>query len=149
MAASDARQLIGELDRDRVSEEDLVSLPVHHCYVRATVGGQREPSYSLAVRKPEPGDPAMAERVKARAVDYTTSAETLASQDAEAERQVKEFRDRVKQENEEADSGKTGQGPNQGKGKGPGGTGGKGKKGRQGRRNESDPAPNPSEGEGE
>ena len=146
VAASDARQLIGELDRDRVSEEDLVSLPVHHCYVRATVGGQREPTYSLAVRKPDDGDPSVAERVKARAVDYTTSAETLASLDAEAERQVKEFRDRVKQEDEEADSGKTGQGPNQGKGKGPGG---KGKNRRQRRRNESDPAPNPSEGEGE
>ncbi len=149
VAASDARQLIGELDRDRVSEEDLVSLPVHHCYVRATVGGQREPTYSLAVRKPEPGDPAVAERVKVRALDYTTSEETLASQDVEAERQVKEFRDRVKQEDEEADSGKSGQGPDQGKGKGPGGSGGKGKKRLQRRRNESDPAPKPSEGEGE
>ena len=150
VAAADAQELIGELDRDRVSEEDLVSLPVHHCYVRATVDGQREPTYSLAVRRPEPGDEAVAERVKARAVDYTTSAETLASLDAEAERLVKEFRDRVKQENEEADSGNTGQDSNQGKGKGSGGSGGKGKKGRRRRKEpDPDPEPNPSEGEGE
>ena len=149
VAADDALHLIGELDQDRVSVEDIVSLPVHHCYVRATVDGQREPTYSLAVRKPDDGDPVMAERVKARAVDYTTSAETLAAQDAEAERLVKEFRDRVKQEDEEAESGNTGQGP--GQGKGPGGNGGKGKNRRQRRRNgaDPDPEPNPSEGEGE
>ncbi len=38
VAGNDARQLTLELDRDRVSVEDIVSLPVHHCYVRATVG---------------------------------------------------------------------------------------------------------------
>ena len=30
VAGSDARQLVWELDRDRISEEDIVSLPVHH-----------------------------------------------------------------------------------------------------------------------
>ena len=48
VAAADALQLIEELDRDRVSVEDLVSLPVRHCYVRTTVDGQQEPTYSLA-----------------------------------------------------------------------------------------------------
>ena len=43
VAASNARQLIGELDRERLDEEDLVSLPTHHCYVRATVDGLRQP----------------------------------------------------------------------------------------------------------
>ena len=38
VAGSDARQMVWELGRDRVSEEDIVSLDVHHCYVRATVG---------------------------------------------------------------------------------------------------------------
>ena len=57
VAASDARQLIGELDRERVTEEDLVSLPVHHCYVRATVDGERMATYSMKVRRPEDGDP--------------------------------------------------------------------------------------------
>ena len=55
VAATEAKDLIEELDRDRVSVEDLVSLPAHHCYVRATVDGRREPTYSLAVRQPEPG----------------------------------------------------------------------------------------------
>ena len=41
VAGSDARQLVWELDRERVSEEDIVSLPVHHAYVRATVGSER------------------------------------------------------------------------------------------------------------
>ncbi len=149
VAAAEARQLIDELDRDRVSVEDVVSQPVHHCYVRATVDGQREPTYSLAVRRPDDGDPAVAARVKARAADYTTPVEALAAQDAEAERLVKEFRDRVKQENEEADSGSSGQGPNQGKGKDKGSGGGKGKKGRRRNRPDPDPEPNPSEGEGE
>ena len=38
VAGSDARRLVWELGRDRVSEDDITSLPVHHCYVRATVG---------------------------------------------------------------------------------------------------------------
>ena len=96
----------------------------------------------------------MVERVKARAVDYTTSAETLASQDAEADRLVQEFRNRVKQEHEEAESGNTGQSPNhQGpkQGRGPGSNSGKGKNRRQRRRSQTDPdpEPNPSVGEGE
>ena len=43
VAGSDARQLVWELGKDRVSEDDIVSLPVHHCYVRATVGKERMP----------------------------------------------------------------------------------------------------------
>ena len=57
VAAADARQLIGELDRERVDEEDLVSLPVHQCYVRATADGQRQPTYTMAVRSPRGGRP--------------------------------------------------------------------------------------------
>ena len=41
VAGSDARHLVWELGKDRVTEEDIVSLPVHHCYVRATVGTER------------------------------------------------------------------------------------------------------------
>ena len=44
VSGSDARQLVWELGKDRVSEDDIVSLPVHHCYVRATVGTERMPS---------------------------------------------------------------------------------------------------------
>ena len=80
-AAADARQLVGELNRDRVSEEDIVSLPVHHCYVRATVGGSRLPTFSMAVREPEPGDREAAARIRAHAVGYTTPAETIAARE--------------------------------------------------------------------
>ena len=97
VAASDARQLIGELDRERVTEEDLVSLPVHHCYVRATVDGERLATYSMRVRKPEDGDPLAAERVRAGTAAYATPAETIASQDAEAQRLVQEFRDKLEE----------------------------------------------------
>ena len=97
VSAADARDLIGELDRERLGEEDLVSLPAHHCYVRATVDGQREPTYYLELRKPGPGDPAVA--------DYTTPAETLASQDAEAHRRVQDFRDKLDQEDADSASG--------------------------------------------
>ena len=41
VAASDARELIWEMGKDRVTEDVVVSLPVHHCYVRTTVGTER------------------------------------------------------------------------------------------------------------
>ena len=101
VAASDARQLIGELDRERLDEEDLVSLPAHHCYVRATVDGLRQPTYSLGVREPEEGSPVAAERVLVRAEAYTTSAEDIAAQDPEVERMAQEFRDQLEREKAE------------------------------------------------
>ena len=101
VAASDARQLIGELDRDRLDEEDLVSLPTHHCYVRATVDGLRQPTYSLGVREPEAGSAAAEERVKARAETYTTTAEAIASQDPEVDKMAQEYRDELEREEEE------------------------------------------------
>ena len=105
VAASDARQLIGELDRERLDEEDLVSLPAHHCYVRATVDGLRQPTYSLGVREPEEGNPAAAERVLARAEAYTTTAEVIASQDPEVERMAQEYRDQLEREEAEQQEG--------------------------------------------
>ena len=65
VAGSDARQLVWELGKDRVSEDDIVSLDVHHCYVRATVGTERMPAFSMKVLKPEPGDPQTAARIRA------------------------------------------------------------------------------------
>ena len=92
VAASDARQLVWELNRDRLSEEDIASLPVHHCYVRATVGNQRLATFSMAVKKPEPGDPEIARRIREESARYTTSAETIASREADAELLLEEFR---------------------------------------------------------
>ena len=100
VAATDARQLIGELDRERLDEEDLVSLPTHHCYVRATVDGQRQPTYSLGVRAPEEGSLAAEDRVRARAETYTTTAEAIASQDPEVEKMAQEYREELEREEE-------------------------------------------------
>ena len=89
VAGSDARQLVWELGKDRVSEDDIVSLDVHHCYVRATVGVERMPSFSMMVLKPEPGDEAVAARIRAGALAYLRPND---AGDAEGRRQVGEYR---------------------------------------------------------
>ena len=100
VAGSDARQMVWELGKDRVSEEDIVSLPVHQCYVRATVGTERMPAFSMMVSKPEDGDPATADRIRAKAASYVTTEEEMAAQQAEARRRVEEFRTAVKEARE-------------------------------------------------
>ena len=95
VAGNDARQLVWELGKDRVSEDDIVSLDVHHCYVRATVGTERMPAFSMMVRKPEGGDPAVAERIRAAATAYTRSARDvsgISAAEAEGGRKVSEYR---------------------------------------------------------
>ena len=95
VAGSDARHLVWELGKDRVSEDDIVSLDVHHCYVRATVGKERMPAFSMMVRKPEGGDSAVAERIRAAATGYTLPARDLAGLmegEAEGEKKVSEYR---------------------------------------------------------
>ena len=95
VAGSDARQLVWELGKDRVSEDDIVSLDVHHCYVRATVGTERLPAFSMMVRKPEDGDPAVAARIRAAATAYTRPAREVSDNsaaEAEGEKKVSEYR---------------------------------------------------------
>ena len=95
VAGSDARQLVWELGKDRVSEDDIVSLDVHHCYVRATVGTERMPAFSMMVRKPEDGDLSVAERIRAATTGYTLPARDLAGLmegEAEGEKKVSEYR---------------------------------------------------------
>ncbi len=87
-AASDARRLVGELGRDRVSEEDVTSLGVHQCYVRATVGNQRHPAFSVMVHPPEPGDPGAAAHVRAASAAYTTPMEVIAAEEAKRRRRA-------------------------------------------------------------
>ena len=89
VAGSDARQLVWELGKDRVSEDDIVSLDVHHCYVRATVGTERMPAFSMMVLKLEPGDEAVAARIRADASAYLRPND---AGDAEGRRQVGEYR---------------------------------------------------------
>ena len=92
MAGNDARTLVWELGKDRVSEDDIVSLPVHHCYVRATVGTERMPAFSMMVRKPEDGDPAVAARIREAASTYTVSARQAGYADADGHRKVGDYR---------------------------------------------------------
>ena len=89
VAGSDARQLVWELGKDRVSEDDIVSLDVHHCYVRATVGVERMPAFSMMVLKPDAGDEAVAARIRADAAAYLRPND---AGDAEGRRQVGEYR---------------------------------------------------------
>ena len=92
VAGSDARHLVWELGKDRVTEDDILSLPVHHCYVRATVGKERMPAFSMMVRRPEPGDPEVASRIRAATFSYTVSAHQAAYRDAEGHGKVDEYR---------------------------------------------------------
>ena len=55
--AADARQLVWELGKERVTEDDITSLPVHQCYVRATVGTERMDAFSMAVSQAGDGRP--------------------------------------------------------------------------------------------
>ena len=90
VAGSDARQLVWELGKERVTEDDITSLPVHQCYVRATVGTERMDAFSMAVRKPEPGDVERAGRIRAAASSYVTAARDIAAESAEADGKVEE-----------------------------------------------------------
>ena len=93
VAGSDARQLVWELGRERVTEEDITSQPVHHCYVRATVGTERLPALSMRVAKPKQGDPGVAASIRASAAAYTTSATEIAGREARAQGRVKAYRE--------------------------------------------------------
>ena len=88
VAGTDARQLVWELDRERVSEEDIVSLPVHHAYVRATVGTERTPAFSMEVLKPDEGSAETAARIRSEASAYLLTDEEIAAQRAEGRRRV-------------------------------------------------------------
>ena len=92
VAGNDARTLVWELGKDRVSEEDIVSLPVHHCYVRATVGKERMDAFSMEVRKPEEGDHDTAARIREAASAYTVSARQGDYADADGHKKVGDYR---------------------------------------------------------
>ena len=92
VAGNDARTLVWELGKERVTEDDITSLPVHHCYVRATVGKERMPAFSMMVRKPEEGEPDMASRIRADASAYTVSAREGDYANADGHRKVGDYR---------------------------------------------------------
>ena len=92
VAGNDARTLVWELGKERVTEDDITSLPVHHCYVRATVGKERMPAFSMMVRKPEEGEPDMASRIRADASAYTVSARQGDYANADGHKKVGDYR---------------------------------------------------------
>ena len=102
VAGSDARQLVWELGKDRVSEDDIVSLDVHHCYVRATVGTERMPAFSMMVRKPEPGEPDRADRIRAAAEGYTVPSRQVEYGNADGHKKVDGYRRGVEDLEQEA-----------------------------------------------
>ena len=73
VAGSDARTLVWELGKERVTEDDITSLPVHQCYARATVAKERMPAFSMMVRKPEDGDASVADRIREASLAYNFS----------------------------------------------------------------------------
>ena len=95
VAGSDARQLVWELGKERVTEDDITSLPVHQCYVRATVGKERMDAFSMMVRKPEEGDAATAERIRADALSYLTAARDMDERDAGLRDLVDRYREEL------------------------------------------------------
>ena len=64
---------------------------MHHCYVRASVATERLPAFSMMVNKPEFGDPDLAGRIKKEAAAYLRSAEDLAAQQDEWQREIDEL----------------------------------------------------------
>ena len=108
VSGSDARHLVWELGKERVTEDDITSLPVHHCYVRATVGTERMPAFSMEVRKPEPGDSDMADHIRAGASSYVLGADEIESQQAEGRMKVEEYRRRAEAEKKGAPAPKGG-----------------------------------------
>ena len=65
-------------------------------------------AFSMAVRKPEQGDPERAVRIRAAASSYVTAARDIAAGNAEGEKKVKEFHkgvDDLKGEQEKTEDG--------------------------------------------
>ena len=76
-AGSDARQLVYELGRDRVSEEDIVYLSAHNCYIRTIMDDDRTSTFSIRVNRIDPGDPGTAERIRGEAASYMTGTQEI------------------------------------------------------------------------
>ena len=95
VAGNDARQLVWELGKERVTEDDITSLAVHNCYVRATVGTQRMDAFSMMVRKPEYGDPVTAGRIREEAERYLTAAWEMDERDAALREPVERYREEL------------------------------------------------------
>ncbi len=104
VAGADARELLWELGRQRISEDDLVLQPRHHCYVRASVGTDTLPTFSMTVRKPDLGDLERAEQIRREAAAYLTSAEDIDKHQAERRKRAKQFAAEAEAAQEQAEA---------------------------------------------
>ncbi|MCY3558642.1 MAG: TraM recognition domain-containing protein [Chloroflexi bacterium] len=91
VSSPDARELTWELGRQRLAEDDLVGQPRHHCYVRASVGLDTLPAFSMTVRKPQDGSPEVASRIRQEAEAYLTSADDIAAQQSERRKRLEQL----------------------------------------------------------
>jgi len=66
--------------------------------VRATHEGERQPTYTMMVRKPWPSDPEVEELVRARAVEYTAPIGAVIALEDAAREQVRKLRERMERQ---------------------------------------------------
>ncbi len=104
VSGRDARELAWELGRERISEDDIVGQPVHHCYVRASVATERLPAFSMTVREPEFGDPELAAGIRKKAAAYLTSTEDIAGQQAERQQKIDQLAAEAEERREQAET---------------------------------------------
>ena len=71
----DARRLVGEIGESHLKAEDISGQDPFHAYVRRRVGDTSAPPFSMKVAPPQTGDPAMAERIRKAAEEYTRPVE--------------------------------------------------------------------------
>ena len=70
-SGEDARQLVWELDRDRIREAAITGQNAFVAIVKRDINGQRHPVFQMRLRPPQLGDPDMADRIRAAAESYT------------------------------------------------------------------------------
>ena len=94
--AVDANRLLPELDGERLDEEDITGLPVHHCYGRLNVGGSRPSYFSMQLLPPLRGAPEVADAIRRASDAYTRPTSVVADEQAQyMDDQVQDYRDRL------------------------------------------------------
>ena len=82
MAAHDAALMNKEMG---VDQEDILHLDINTCYVSIPSAGRRQPTFSLKLIPPTPGDPVQAESIRTRCrIRYTTAVSEVDEQLREA-----------------------------------------------------------------
>ncbi len=94
--AVDASRLLPELDGEHLDEEDITGLPVHHCYGRLNVGGNRPAYFSMQLLPPLRGASEAADAIRKASDAYTRPTSVVAGEQAQyMDDQVQNYRDRL------------------------------------------------------